>query len=293
MNAKHGLILMNAYTQIPHAIEQAERLREELTLLGVNAEIRRNDFFISHIADDGSLVSQAREYDFCVYLDKDKYCSQMLEKAGLRLFNSHAAVQACDDKMTTFILLSGQGIPMPKTMAGFLCYTPEADIAPETVDMVEREIGYPAVVKTAFGSLGKGVFKADNRAELLALCTQLKETPHLYQRFIAESAGRDMRAIVIGGKTVAAMVRRSHGDFRSNIELGGTGEAITPPAEVKELCERASRILGLDFCGIDILFGKDGYLLCEVNSNAFFGGIEKTTGVNVARLYAEHILRSL
>lgn len=281
---------MNAYTRIPHAQQQAERLKEEFTALGERAEIRRNDFFAAYTDDAGEIVCNAERYDFCVYLDKDKYVSQMLEKSGLKLFNSHAAIQTCDDKMTTFIALAGAGIPMPKTLAGFLCYTPEARISEQTILRIERELGYPVVIKTACGSLGKGVFKADNREELIRLAEELKFTPHLYQRFVSESAGTDMRVIVIGGKTVAAMTRTSEHDFRSNLELGGRGTAIQAPPEATKICEKAARILGLDFCGIDLLFGKEGLLLCEVNSNAFFGGIEKATGVNVARLYAEHIL---
>lgn len=290
---KKGLILINAYTQIPHALEQAERLKQELTALGAQAEIRRNDFFAAYTTENGEIAGIANEFDFCIYLDKDKYVSQMLEKAGLKLFNSHAAVQACDDKMTTFILLANSGIAMPKTLSGFLCYTPEAHVRESALQRIERELGYPAVIKTACGSLGKGVYKVDNRAELTQIAEELKCTPHLFQRFVSESAGKDMRVIVIGGKTAAAMVRTSKDDFRSNLELGGTGTAIEAPPEAKEICEKAARILGLDFCGIDLLFGKNGLLLCEVNSNAFFGGIEKATGVNVARLYAEHILGNI
>ena len=290
---KKGLILINAYTRILHALEQAQRLKDELNALGVAADVRRNDFFAAYTDDCGKIVSAADGYDFCIYLDKDKYVSHMLEKAGLKLFNSHAAVQDCDDKMTTFIRLAGAGIAMPKTLAGFLCYTPEAEIEEETLARIERELGYPVVLKTAYGSLGKGVRKADDRAELSRILREWQFTPHLYQGFIAESAGKDLRVIVIGGKTVAAMKRVSHGDFRSNIELGGTGEKSDAPPEAKALCEKAARVLGLDFCGIDLLFGKDGFLLCEVNSNAFFGGIEKATGVNVARLYAEHILKNV
>ena len=58
---------------------------------------------------------------------------------------------------------------------------------------------------------------------------------------------------------------------------------------MKNLCLKVAKILNLDYCGVDVLFGKDGYLICEVNSNAFFDGIEAATGINVARAYAEHI----
>ena len=95
--------------------------------------------------------------------------------------------------------------------------------------------------------------------------------------------------IVIGGKAVVGMLRKSKGDFRSNIELGGVGEKIQLPKAVIDLAEKVAKLLDLDYCGVDVLIGEDGYYICEVNSNAFFGGIENVTGVNVARAYAKYV----
>ena len=104
----------------------------------------------------------------------------------------------------------------------------------------------------------------------------------------------DVRVIVIGGHTVAAMERRNDGDFRSNVAQGGSGEKIDLLEEFRIVAESCAEILGLDYCGVDLLYGKDGEpIVCEVNSNAFFSGIEKATGVNVAKAYAEHIINNL
>lgn len=290
---KKCLILINAYSRLKSSLNQSERLKEELGKLGVEADIRPNDFFAAQIDGLGNIKTKTEGYDFCIYLDKDKYISHMLEKSGLRLFNSHAAIEVCDDKMLTSIALANNKIPMPKTLAGLLCYDEGAEIAESTFKSIEKELGYPVVIKTSFGSLGKGVFKADSREELIKIANNLKCTPHLYQQFVKSSAGRDIRVIVIGGKLVASMLRSSDTDFRSNLELGGRAEAFTPPQELISLCERTAKLLKLDYCGIDVLFGEEGYSICEVNSNAFFGGIEQVTGVNVAKLYAEHILASL
>ena len=287
---KRGLILNNAYFSAEHYLNQSKRLKEELALLGVDAEIRRNDFFAATITEGGDIDTELiKQYDFCIYYDKDKYVSLMLDRAGMRLFNPHSAMEACDDKMTTAIKLAGHGIPMPLTLPGLLCFDPTETVRAETLDGVEKRLGYPLIVKTSYGSLGKGVYKIDNRGELSEIANKLKCTPHLYQKYISSSFGRDMRVIVIGGKFVAAMIRQSGGDFRSNIELGGHGEAVIPPSEVIAMCENAAAILGLDYCGIDVLFGDMGYYICEINSNAFFGGIESVTKINIARLYAKHI----
>lgn len=290
---KKGLILVNAYSRMASATNQAERLKEELEKLGVSADIRCNDFFAAEIDGNGNITTKTDGYDFCIYLDKDKYISQMLEKSGLRLFNSHDAIEACDDKMTTSVLLANCGIPMPATISGLLCYDRDEKLNEAALNYVESTLGYPVIVKSSYGSLGKGVFKADDRAELLKIAEELKCTPHLFQQFISESCGRDMRVIVIGGKVTAAMIRKSENDFRSNIGLGGIGTAVNPPEQVAKLCEKTAKILGLDYCGIDVLFGRNEYLVCEVNSNAFFGGIEKVTGINVAEAYAKHIYKIL
>ena len=286
---KKGLILINAYSELKSSLNQSERLKEEFSCLGVAVDILRNDFFPARVGSDGKFAYNLINYDFCVYLDKDKYVSDMLEKGGLRLFNSHRAIQMCDDKMLSFIALSGSGIKVPKTLPGLLCYDKDKTVKSSALDIVEGALGYPVIVKACHGSLGKEVYKADDRAQLELVAESVRCEQHLFQQFIASSYGRDIRVIVIGGKVFAAMLRKSAGDFRSNLNAGGNGERIEIPDEVAQACEKAATIIGLDYCGIDMLFGEDGYYLCEVNSNAFFGGIERVTGKNVAAAYAKYI----
>ncbi len=290
---KRGLIIINAYYKLPSAINQALRLKEEMEKLGVVVDVKRNNSFFKQIDSYGNLIGDLSEYDFCIYLDKDKYMSAMLEKGGLRLFNSHSAIQACDDKMTTAILLSSHGISMPHTMSGLMCYDPKEALDESSLDIVENTLGYPLIVKTCYGSLGKGVYKAECRQELIDISEKLKCMPHLYQQFIKESCGMDIRVIAVGGKVVSAMLRKSRVDFRSNIELGGVGERITISDDLKAMCEKVADLLGLDYCGIDVLIGNGKYYICEVNSNAFFGGMEATCGANVAKIYCEYIFNQI
>lgn len=291
-NMKKIAILINAYMDAPGYMLQCNRIKDELVLLGAEATVIRNDGFLSEIVGGETVVSFP--YDACVYLDKDKYVSKMLEDCGVKLFNSHAVVRACDDKMITHITLSGHGIAMPKTLPGLLCYDRNAPVKDKTVALIEEKLGYPVIVKESYGSLGKGVHKADDKTELLALMERLKTTPHLYQQAITESFGRDMRVIVIGGKAIGAMIRNgANGNFRSNIGAGGDGTAVDIPPKFREVAEKAASVLGADYCGVDLMFGNDGPVLCEVNSNAFFDGFERVTGINVAKAYAEHILRNI
>ena len=286
-----GFVAINAYSTNEEYLYQAKRMQEEFALLGVQIDVIRNDKFDLYI-DHDNIVSKVSDYDFCIFWDKDKYALSMIEKTGMPIFNPVDAIEKCDDKMTTYIELSGHGIPMPKTLPGLLCYTEEEKIKDFTVDIVET-LGYPLVVKESYGSLGQGVYLVKDRAELLNVMEQLKCMPHLFQEYVSTSYGRDVRIIVIGGEVIGGMLRKSEGDFRSNIAAGGNGEVYPLNDELITLAKRISKLLNLDYCGIDILFGKDGPLVCEVNSNAFFFAFERVTKINVARLYAEHILRTL
>ncbi|MEG1706488.1 MAG: RimK family alpha-L-glutamate ligase, partial [Clostridia bacterium] len=142
-----------------------------------------------------------------------------------------------------------------------------------------------------YGSFGMQVYLAKTRAELENLYARLINKPHLYQQFIASSSGMDTRMIVIGGKYFSAMKRVSKSDFRSNIELGGVGEEFCPTQSFIDTAERVAKKLGLDYCGIDILFGEHNEpIVCEVNSNAFFIEMERIARVNVAGRYASYIV---
>ena len=292
-----GKIIVNRFGVPGQSLRQAERLMSEFAARGVDTEIISDGYLGTGVFGE---VSEASSFfcDFVVYLDKDKYLSAILEKKGIRLFNRHDKIRVCDDKGETVIALSGHGFNLPDTVFAPLCYNAGAPLFHEDARNIAERLGFPVVVKESFGSMGKGVHKADNMSELTALMQRLKTVPHIYQRYIDGRVGQDVRVIVIGGKAEAAMLRSNKNDFRSNIALGGKGEKIELKdaffADFISEAERAARVLGMDYCGVDILFGKNGEpVICEVNSNAFFEGIEAATGVNVAAKYAEYILNTL
>ena len=285
-----AVIIINAFTRSAGADYQPARLKEEFEKAGVFAEIIKNDGALCRIINGE--ISCDLNADFCVFLDKDKYLSASLEKKGVRLFNKSKAIEDCDDKAVTFLRLSNNGVPMPDTITAPLCYTPEAKISDEFINEVVNSLGLPLVIKTAYGSLGNGVFLAQSAEEVKKISDNLKCVPHLYQKFVKESYGRDVRVIVIGGKVFGAIKRVSDGDFRSNLSLGGKGEIFTPDEKLISLAEKTAKLLDLDYCGIDFLFAENGFTVCEVNSNAFFKGFESITGVNVAEAFVRHILKS-
>jgi gamma-F420-2:alpha-L-glutamate ligase len=241
----------------------------------------------------GELSGEALDADFILYLDKDLYASYGLENRGYRLFNRAKAIELCDDKMRTHMALAGNGILMPKTISAPLNYS--LNSSPEFVAMSKRNCPTLSSPKRTSEAWAPGSTFWKSHKALVDFENLHRFAPRLYQEFIASSKGMDYRIIVVGGKFVAGMKRVNHqGDFRSNVAFGGIGQAVKIPAEFIQTAEKAASILGLDYCGVDVLIGPKGEpILCEVNSNAFIEGIEKVTGVNVASAYAHHIEKSI
>ena len=288
-----GVIFINPFLVTAQNVHQAERLKQEFNKMGVDIEIISDGYMRLSISGKG-VSADMQKPDFAIYLDKDKYLSKVLEGGGLRLFNRHEAVRVCDDKAETYIALLGKGVNIPKTVFGALCYNPESEINPEAADKIASEVGYPVVIKESYGSLGKGVYIARDKNELLSVMEKVKTKPHLFQSYCGAKPGTDIRVIVIGGKVIASMERHNDNDFRSNIAQGGCGTAISLPSDYEQTALRCAEVLKLDYCGVDLLYGDNGEpVVCEVNSNAFFDGIEKVTGVNVAKAYAEHVLKTI
>jgi RimK family alpha-L-glutamate ligase len=227
---------------------------------------------------------------FALFWDKDVRLARQMEKLGVKLFNSSRAIAICDDKNMTHQMLSDQGLPMPDTIFAPLVYSGcDCDEA-YFVERIESILSYPMIVKEAYGSFGAQVYMAQNRDELLALRKRLAAKPHLYQEYIRTSHGRDVRIQVVGDQVAAAMLRTSDSDFRANITAGGKMHPFYPPKAFSDLAIRASRLLGLDFAGVDILFGEnDEPILCEINSNAHMKNLLDCTGVDVADLIIKHI----
>ncbi len=287
-----GIIVVNAYLKPDESVRQANRMKTELENLGVEMEIL-NTAFLRTMIYNGEITSDLNA-DFVLFLDKDKYLSSELDKLGIRTFNRHSAIRTCDDKGETYLALSKSGVNIPDTVLGALSYNLDDKVNPEYADDIIANLSLPVVVKESYGSMGKGVYLAKTKEELLSIMDKVKCRPHLFQKYLASKVGEDIRVIVIGGRVVASMRRKNENDFRSNIALGGHGEKIDLPDSFKVSAEYIAMVLGLDYCGVDLLYGDNGKpYVCEVNSNAFFEGIEKVTGVNVAKAYAEYIKKTM
>lgn len=290
---KRGIIVINAFDASPAYLYQSVRLKEEFALLGADVTIYKNDDF-GLSTDENGIRLPFNDVDFAIYLDKDKYLLESLTLSGIKVFNTREAIENCDDKVLTYLALAKANIPTPATYPAPLCYKPGSAVPKAALKRIATELSYPIIVKESFGSLGKGVYLAKDEKELETLANRLIDRPHLFQKFVSTSYGKDVRVIVIGGEVVGGMIRQSENDFRSNVAAGGRAEKYGLLDEIKEIALKAHRALGLDYSGVDILFGENGKpIVCEVNSNAFFKSFEAVTHINVARKYAEYVLSKI
>lgn len=286
------LIITNGYGLADGILHQLKRLKEELTLRNISFDVIKNNKAIVFIDENGDLKSSLKPYDFIIYLDKDRFVARSLEKLGYKLFNNALSIELCDDKMLTHIALANNGIKMPKTISSTLCYRDDGNR--DIVNDVIQNIGLPLIVKENYGSLGRQVYLINTKEELIEISNRLIHTPHLYQQFIESSKGIDYRIIVINHKVIAYMKRENKHSYLSNIAQGGTSSVVELPQAYLDTAIKCSIVLGLDYCGVDILQGKNNEpIVSEVNSNAFYEGIEKTTNINVAGAYVDHIINKI
>jgi ribosomal protein S6--L-glutamate ligase len=198
--------------------------------------------------------------------------------------NTANGITNARDKLRATQILSRHGIGMPAT--AFV--RNRADVRPA----IERVGGAPVVIKLLEGTQGIGVILAPQAKVAEAIIETLHSTNQnvLIQQFISESRGRDIRALVVGDRVVAAMRRTAEGDeFRSNVHRGGRVEAVELTPEYERAAVRSAQIMGLRVAGVDMLEGNEGPLVMEVNSSPGLQGIEAATGLDVAGAIIDYI----
>ena len=287
----NGFIHSEKFMEIFACLVQAAARR------GCRLEIKTNTQLLPVLAVTGSrdyADIPGRRPEFVLFWDKDVRLARLLEKRGLRLFNCAESIEICDDKARTCLELSGSGIRMPKTVIAPMTFQPDGYPQLDFLEAVEKQLGYPMVVKECYGSFGQQVHLAVGREELKMYLADIKNRPCLFQEFAAFSRGRDIRIQMVGNQAAAAMQRRNAHDFRANITNGGSMEPYEPDEKQLAMAAKGMQVLGLDFAGVDILFGEDGEpLLCEVNSNAHFVNIRNCTGVDVADAITGYCLKEM
>ena len=289
---KKGLLIVNAFLNTPQVRDTYEMLLAGAKRANVQMTCATNaDFYVG--LDDG-LVRAASEYslddnDFILFWNKDVFLGRALERMGHRLLNCADAIEACDNKALTFEML--QGIcRMPRTIKVPMTFDTVGYDDLSFEDRIGKQLGYPYVIKECLGSYGGQVYLANDPDAAKKILKKIEGKDCIAQEYIETSRGRDLRAYVVGEKVVASMERSNPDDFRSNITNGGSAKPYKISGRQEKMAVAAVKGLGLDFAGVDILFGKDDEpILCEVNSNAQFRGLLGATGIDISDALFEYI----
>ena len=200
------------------------------------------------------------------------------ERMGVPVINTSDAIDNVKDKLYTHQILAQSNLDIPNTM--LLRH-------PIDIDFVEKNIGFPVIVKKISGSYGRGVFLCEDKKQLNQLVTMAELTKKSYdiilQEFIKDTWGKDLRVFVVNNKVVGCMMRQAtDDDFRANLSRGGEGFPYEVNEQIEWLSSESSKALNLDIAGVDLLFQNGGYKICEVNSNPGFEGMEMFTKKNIA-----------
>jgi ribosomal protein S6--L-glutamate ligase len=209
---------------------------------------------------------------------------RQFQQMGVFVANTANAVNNARDKLRALQMLSRHDIGIAPT--SFV--RGRADILPA----IERVGGAPVIIKLLEGTQGVGVILAETQKVAEAILETLHGAKQnvLIQKFVAESKGKDVRAIVVGDRVVAGMRRVAQGqEFRANIHRGGQAEPLDLDPEYERTAVRAAHILGLRVAGVDMLEAKDGPQVIEVNASPGLQGIERATGIDVAGQIVDYI----
>lgn len=202
---------------------------------------------------------------------------RQFEMMGVYPLNESVAIGRSRDKLRSLQLLARDGIGLPVTT---FAHDPK-----QTEEVLKVSGGAPVVIKLLEGTQGIGVVLADSDRSAKSVIEAFRgaKVNILVQEFISEAGGTDIRALVVGGKVVAAMQRKgAEDDFRSNLHRGGTAQMVKISPEERSTALRAAKVMGLNVCGVDLLRSNHGPVVMEVNSSPGLEGVEKATGIDVA-----------
>lgn len=293
MQQNKGYIIINGFLREEKFFSLYSALKQSADRAGLQLELKTNIELMCDIASGKTVANEALP-PFALFWDKDVRLAKTLEAAGMKLFNSADAIELCDDKSLTHIALMNR-VPQPKTVLIPLTFPRVGYTDCAFLEKIADYLGFPLVIKQCFGSFGAGVYLARNMDEAKAALMKTAGGAAIAQQYIASSFARDIRAYVVGGSVVAAMLRHNEsGDFRANVAQGGKADAYTLSEAQAALAVKTAQLLGCTFAGVDLLFGENGEMtVCEVNSNAHFAGISAATGVNIADKIIEAVAQRI
>jgi ribosomal protein S6--L-glutamate ligase len=199
-----------------------------------------------------------------------------LEASGVQVVNPPRAIECAVDKYLTTARLVDAGLPVPSTI---VCENSESAQA------AFEQLGGDVVVKPIFGAEGRGILRvSDPDLALRTFRTLERLGAVLYVQKFVEHEGFDLRVMVLDGRVLAAMRRRSPHDFRTNVSRQAQAEPVEPNDRECDWALRASAAVGTRIAGVDILYDRSGagYVI-EVNGVPGWRALARVAKCDVAR----------
>ena len=289
---KKVLIVYDANTDEKSFEVQTKLLFDAAKKLGISITARSNVQIYTMLSNTKvkSFESYAN-FDFALFLDDDVWLARNLEMLGLKVYNNSRAIDICENCANMYQQLIKCGVNIPKTviLPSALSEYKKETIHP-FVDQIIDDLGLPIIIKQWFGDLGRGVHLTKTREQAYEIVDRFEGRELLFQEFISEASGTDIRMYVVRNKVLASL-RRTAGkeDFRSNTNFGGIMEKHIPTFVEQKLALDACKAVGCEFGVVDILKSINGPVVCEVNTSANIQYFQEVSDFNVA----EHILKML
>jgi ribosomal protein S6--L-glutamate ligase len=271
-------------------VEEAEARGHDVRVINYTkcfATIEKSNPVVNYLGEDLSDIDVIIPRIGASFTRYGSAIVRQFEMRGVYTTVSSIALVRSRDKLRSMQLLARAGVGIPKTVFS-------RGLASDVDELIDDLGGAPVIIKLARGTHGNGVVLAETKKAAKSVLQAFyvmddEGTNIMLQEFVKESAGVDIRAIVVGGKVVASMKRQSlDDDFRSNLHQGGEGSTIKLTDEERKVAQKAAKAMGLSICGVDMMRSDRGPLVLEVNSSPGFG-IEHVTGRNVAAKIIEHI----
>ncbi|RKS08411.1 [lysine-biosynthesis-protein LysW]--L-2-aminoadipate ligase [Nocardiopsis sp. Huas11] len=223
-----------------------------------------------------------------ISLVRARYAAHALEAVGCTVVNSFTSIDVCGDKWRTSAALVRSGVPTPRAA---LALTPEGGIE------ALRELGYPAVIKPKCGSWGRGValLKDEETARIALELSTSGSTPDgqvVYLQEAVPKPERDIRVVVVGGRALGAVYRRSKA-WRTNVARGAVVEPCPLSPALARVAVAATAAVGAEIAGVDMVEDADGApTVLEVNGRTEFAGFQRALDgrVDVAATIVDHLL---
>ena len=206
--------------------------------------------------------------------------STWFEKKGVRVINTSFSMKSCKDKWITYQLVSKTNIPQPLTIIS------ESN---HSFSQIISIVGRPFIAKDRYGMKGQGVYLIDSENELDTIRSVTGGfSNYLFQEFVSSSFGKDCRVYIAGDTIIGGILRGNLNDFKANLSQGGTFSHYPITSDLEEKSFEICKVLKAEIVAIDFLFGENGFVFCEANTNAGFHSFNKL-GYHTTKIIMDYV----